>query len=200
MATLCSKGTLKCIVGLGNPGSRYADTRHNVGFWLVDAIANRYQARFKAEAKYKGELAVANTPSGEVRLLKPQTFMNLSGSAVAPLLNFYKIEPAQTLIVYDELDLPPGTVRLKKAGGHGGHNGLRDIVQQTGSKEFLRLRIGIGHPGHSDQVSSYVLGKPPSDERRVLEDVIDISLAEIDAIIDGDIEPVMKRLHTKIKE
>jgi len=189
---------LECIVGLGNPGSRYVDTRHNAGFWLLDAIAQRYQTSFREESKFKGELAVAKTPLGDVRLLKPHTFMNVSGSAVAPLLNFYKIDPAKTLIIYDELDLPPGTVRLKKGGGHGGHNGLRDIVQSTGSKEFLRLRIGIGHPDHSDQVSSYVLGKPSPDDRRLLDEVIDKSLAEIEAIIGGDTEAVMKRLHTKV--
>lgn len=194
------EGTLQCIVGLGNPGPRYIHTRHNVGFWLLDAIADRYQARFREESRFKSELALAKTPSGDIRLLKPQTFMNNSGSAVASLLHFYKIEPAQTLIIYDDLDLPPGTVRLKKGGGHGGHNGLRDIVQQVGNKEFLRLRIGIGHPGSADQVSGYVLSKPSPDDRRLLEDVINKSLAEIESIIDGDLDAVMKRLHTKIKE
>lgn len=191
--------TLKCIVGLGNPGPRYTDTRHNVGFWLLDEIARRYQANFKEESKYKGELALANTPSGDVRLLKPLTFMNNSGASVAPLIRFYKIEPANTLVIYDDLDLPVGTVRLKKGGGHGGHNGLRDIVQQSGSKDFLRLRLGIGHPGHADQVSSYVLGKPSPDDKRLLDEVIDKSLAEMQAIIDGDIEAVMKTLHTKAR-
>ena len=191
--------TLKCIVGLGNPGPRYTDTRHNVGFWLLDEIARRYHANFKEESKYKGELALANTPSGDVRLLKPLTFMNNSGASVAPLIRFYKIEPANTLVIYDDLDLPVGTVRLKKGGGHGGHNGLRDIVQQSGSKDFLRLRLGIGHPGHADQVSSYVLGKPSPDDKRLLDEVIDKSLAEMQAIIDGDIEAVMKTLHTKAR-
>ncbi|NOX27838.1 MAG: aminoacyl-tRNA hydrolase [Gammaproteobacteria bacterium] len=188
---------IACIVGLGNPGPRYLETRHNAGFWLLDAIARRYQANFREESKFKGELALANTPAGDVRLLKPQTFMNDSGGSVAPLLNFYKIEPAQTLVIYDELDLPPGTVRLKSGGGHGGHNGLRDICQSTGSKAFLRLRIGIGHPGHSSQVSSYVLSKPSPDDKRLLDDVLDKSLAEIEAIIEGEFEAVMKRLHTK---
>ena len=192
--------TLKCIVGLGNPGPRYTHTRHNVGFWLVDAIARHYHTSFKEEPKYKGELALAKTSQGDVRLLKPLTFMNDSGSAVAPLLRFYKIEPANTLIIYDELDLPVGTVRLKNGGGHGGHNGLRSIVQQMGSKDFLRLRVGIGHPGQADMVSSYVLGKPSPDDKKALDSVIEKSLAEIPAIIDGEIEAVMKRLHTKAKE
>lgn len=200
MATLSPKDTLQCIVGLGNPGPRYIDTRHNAGFCLIDAIAHRYQASFKEEPKFKGELALVNTPSGDVRLLKPLTFMNNSGAAVAPLLHFYKIAPANTLIIYDDLDLPVGAVRLKKGGGHGGHNGLRSIVQHSGSKDFLRLRIGIGHPGSADQVSSYVLGRPSPDDKRLLAEVIDQSLAEMPAIIAGDIDAVMQRLHTKAKE
>lgn len=189
--------TVQCIVGLGNPGPRYVDTRHNVGFWWVDAIARRYQAAFRAESKFKGEWALVDTAAGAVRLLKPQTFMNVSGEAVVQLLQFYKIPIQQLLVAHDELDLPAGVVRLKRGGGHGGHNGLRSIIQQTGSKEFWRLRIGIGHPGNADQVSDYVLSKPPAAERGLLDDAIARALAELDPIVRGDFEKVMQRLHTK---
>ncbi len=190
---------LKCIVGLGNPGSRYAETRHNVGFRVVDAIAHRYQTRFVDEPKYKGEVALANTENGDVRLLKPMKFMNASGESVVAFLRFYKIAPENTLIIHDELDLAAGSARLKFGGGHGGHNGLRDIFEKTGSKSFLRLRLGIGHPGHADEVSSYVLGKPSPEDKSLIEEAIDRALNEITHLINGNVEAVMKILHTEAK-
>ena len=190
---------LKCIVGLGNPGPRYDGTRHNVGFSVVDAIAARYHVSFVSEPKYKGALAIAKTDSGDVRLLKPMKYMNTSGEAVAPLMRFYKIAPENVLIVHDELDLPAGSVRLKFGGGHGGHNGLRDIFEKTGSKSFLRLRIGIGHPGAAGDVSSYVLGKPSPEEKNLIAEAIDKAMNEITCLVNGDIEAVMKILHTEAK-
>ena len=148
---------LRLIVGLGNPGADYDKTRHNVGFWLLDSLARRYGGVFRREAKFHGEACQVSVDGHPLWLLKPQTFMNRSGASVIALARFYKLVPEAILVVHDELDLPPGAVRLKRGGGHGGHNGLRDIIQQLGSREFLRLRLGIGHPGDSRAVINYVL-------------------------------------------
>lgn len=188
---------IQLIVGLGNPGQQYEKTRHNAGFWFVDAIARTHGISLKNESKFHGEAAKGFIDGQEVWLLKPMTFMNKSGQGIAALARFYKIDAENILIAHDELDLPPGTVRLKKGGGHGGHNGLRDTVAQLGSKEFQRLRLGIGHPGHSSQVSGYVLGKAPSDEQIEIERAVDKALDELSLILSGDLQKAMNRLHSQ---
>lgn len=186
----------KLIVGLGNPGSKYEETRHNAGFFLLDEIARRFDASFTAEKKFQGDVARAFIGAHDVRLLKPTTFMNLSGESVQALASFYRIEPGQILVAHDELDLPPGTVRLKKGGGHGGHNGLRDIIKHIG-KEFWRVRLGIGHPGSASQVVSFVLKRAPRSEADLLTGSIDEVLAEFPAVVSGDVEKAMQSLHRK---
>lgn len=186
---------IQLIVGLGNPGLQYEKTRHNAGFWFVDAIARAHGISLKSESKFHGETGKGFIDGNEVWLLKPMTFMNKSGQGIAALANFYKIDAENILIAHDELDLPPGTVRLKKGGGHGGHNGLRDTVAQLGSKEFQRLRLGIGHPGHASQVSGYVLGKAPADEQIEIERAVDKALDELSLILSGDLQKAMNRLH-----
>lgn len=188
---------LRLIVGLGNPGARYADTRHNAGFQFIDAVARREGVVLAANRQYNGEVAEIGFGAQRLWLLKPATFMNLSGQAVAPLARFFRIAPEEILVAHDELDLAPGTVRLKKGGGHGGHNGLRDIVARLGSSDFLRLRVGIGHPGHKDAVLGYVLQRAPQAEREAVEDAIGRVEALMPRLIDGDIQAVMNELHRR---
>ena len=188
---------LRLIVGLGNPGARYAGTRHNAGFQFLDALAQREGVVLSASRQFNGELGEFGFGDKRVRLLKPTTFMNLSGQAVAPLAHFYRIAPEEILVAHDELDLPPGTVRLKKGGGHGGHNGLRDIVARLGSNDFLRLRIGIGHPGHKDAVLGYVLQRAPQAEREAVEDAIGRVEALMPSLIEGDVPAVMNELNRR---
>lgn len=165
---------IKLIVGLANPGTKYESTRHNAGEWLINELARRYNVSLKDEAKYFGKVAKINTPQGEVRLLVPTTFMNLSGKSVGALANFFRIKPEEILVAHDELDLPPGVAKIKQGGGHGGHNGLKDIVACLGNNNnFYRLRIGIGHPGHKDLVAGYVLGTPSPADQSLLNSVID---------------------------
>lgn len=164
---------IKLIVGLANTGAKYEETRHNAGEWLVNEIAQRYNVILKEEQKYFGKVAKINTPQGEVRLLVPTTFMNSSGKAVGALANFFHIKPEEILVAHDELDLPTGVVKLKQSGGHGGHNGLKDIITALGSKEFYRVRIGIGRPVHKEIVASYVLGKPSPSEQILLNNAVD---------------------------
>ncbi|BBF15663.1 aminoacyl-tRNA hydrolase [Haemophilus influenzae] len=165
---------IKLIVGLGNPGDKYTDTRHNAGEWLIERLARRFNVSLNPESKFFGKTARTLVNGKEVRLLVPTTFMNLSGKAVGALASFYRIKPEEILVIHDELDLPPGTAKLKQGGGHGGHNGLKDIVAQLGNKNnFYRLRIGIGHPGHRDLVAGYVLNKPSPADRNALEKVLD---------------------------
>jgi len=191
--------SITLIIGLGNPGDKYAKTRHNVGFWFIDELANHYGASFKAETKFSGEVAKVNieglSGNHSVWLLKPSTFMNRSGLAAHQISSFYKIPVDQVLVAYDELDLPVGTVRLKVGGGHGGHNGLRDLHAQI-SKEYTRLRFGIGHPGDSRKVADYVLSRPSQDDEISIQNAIDKSIAEIDKIISGDTQKAMNTLHT----
>jgi len=163
--------SVKAVVGLGNPGARYAPTLHNAGFWLVDELARRHGGRFSGQRRLHGEAARMALASREVMLFKPTTFMNESGRAVQALVSFYKLAPQQVLVAHDDLDLPPGTARFKEGGGHGGHNGLRDITQHIGP-DFRRLRIGIGHPGHRDAVLHYVLLKPAPGHRELIDDAI----------------------------
>lgn len=192
-----SENTIQIIAGLGNPGNDYEKTRHNVGFWFIDQLVSQHNLTLKNESKFSGEVAKFNAPSGNVWLIKPTTFMNRSGQSIARLAQFYKIKPEQILVVHDELDLSPGTVRLKKGGGHGGHNGLRDSIGQLGSKDFYRLRLGIGHPGSKERVVGFVLGKTPQSEKILIESAIDKALTSIDQILQGNMQKAMNQLHAK---
>jgi PTH1 family peptidyl-tRNA hydrolase len=187
---------IRLIVGLGNPGREYAETRHNAGFWLLDALANKFSAKFSMESKYFGEVAKLRHADQDIFLLKPQTFMNLSGKSVAALANFYKIKPEEILVVHDELDFKPGVSKLKQGGGNGGHNGLKDIDRVCG-KNYWRLRIGIGHPGDAAKVVGYVLNKPLLDEQIEIERNIDKILTIRDELLNGDFATAQKILHTK---
>ena len=184
------------IAGLGNPGADYAATRHNAGFWFVDALAAAHGASLRAEAKFHGELGRAAVGGRDVWLLKPTTFMNHSGQAVAAVARYYKLAPEQILVAHDDLDLPVGTARLKRGGGHGGHNGLRDIINHLGSRDFLRLRLGIHHPGDSKAVVDYVLGRPSAADREAIEDAIARALDVMPLVVSGDLERAMNRLHS----
>ena len=187
---------VQLIVGLGNPGAKYEQTRHNVGFVFVDEVARSKGASWKMESKFHGEVCKLSVSGEDVWLLKPNTFMNLSGQAVAALARFYKITPESVLVVHDELDISPGQIRLKQSGGHGGHNGLRDIIAQLGSRDFYRLRLGIGHPGESRDVSNYVLGKASTDDQKHTDSAIDEALRTLPQIIEGELQPAMKHLHS----
>lgn len=187
---------VRLIVGLGNPGRDYARTRHNAGFWWVARCAENLQLVLKLESRFFG-VAGRSTTGAEINLLMPQSFMNLSGKSVVALASYYKIAVAEILVVHDDLDLSPGTARLKQGGGHGGHNGLKDIVAQLGSAQFWRLRLGIGHPGHKDEVANYVLNPPPTDESDLIELSIIQSLGVLPEIIRGDFAAAMLKLHTK---
>ncbi len=188
---------IRLIVGLGNPGREYEATRHNVGFWWVDELADRAGLNFKNEAKFHGLAARGLVEGRELALLKPQTFMNLSGRSVGALAQFYKVVPAQILVVHDELDLQPGIARLKLGGSHGGHNGLKDIIAQLGSKEFWRLRLGIGHPGDRAQVSNFVLGHPRDAERELMLEALHQSMQVLPQVLDGKMEAAMLKLHSR---
>jgi PTH1 family peptidyl-tRNA hydrolase len=187
---------LKLIVGLGNPGPEYAATRHNAGQWFVEALAHKYGIRLNHEPKYSGLVGRGTVQGEDIRLLIPTTFMNLSGNSVGALALFFKIMPDEILVAHDELDLLPGTVRLKTGGGHGGHNGLRDIVRALASNTgFHRLRIGIGHPGTAKDVSNFVLGKAPSSEQALIERAVDEAVSLSDDIINGKIALAMNKLN-----
>jgi PTH1 family peptidyl-tRNA hydrolase len=186
------------IVGLGNPGTKYEATRHNIGFWFVDELGRQAGgSELKEDKKFHSEIGKMHLGNQAVWLLKPQTFMNNSGRAVQALMSYYSIKPEQILVVHDELDLEPGVARLKATGGHGGHNGLRDIISCVG-KDFNRLRLGIGHPGHRDQVLNYVLGKPGKDEQNLLDESIARSCDVAPDIAAGKSEQAMNQLHTKL--
>ncbi len=188
---------LRLIIGLGNPGPEHARTRHNAGFWFVDALAQQAGARFGLDAKLFGETAKVEIAGRSLWLLKPATYMNLSGKAVTAALRFWKIEPEQLLLVHDELDLPPGVARLKFDGGHGGQNGVRDTMRLLGHGRFHRLRIGIGHPGHKDRVTPWLLkGGPDKDDEILIGRAIDDAIAVLPLAVAGDFNEAMKRLHT----
>lgn len=188
---------LELIVGLGNPGPEHLRDRHNVGFWFADALAQRAEANFAFDAKLHGDCCQVQVDGERVRLLKPATFMNRSGQSVAAALRYYRIEPEQCLVVHDDLDLAPGTTRLKFDGGHGGQNGLRDIFAHLGHGRFHRLRIGIGHPGHKDRVTPWVLGRPSAQDEQALLDAISSGLDLLPLLMAGEFNEAMKRLHTK---
>lgn len=188
---------IQLIVGLGNPGPEYEDTRHNAGFWWMDALARQQGLGWHHERAYFSEMA--NTAHGgrKLWLMKPQTFMNRSGQAVGTLARFFKLKPEQILVVHDELDLEPGQVKLKKGGGHAGHNGLRDIHAQLGSADYWRLRLGIGHPGNKAEVVHWVLKKPSLDHRIAIDQAIAHSLKAVPALLDGHMQDATKDIHTR---
>lgn len=187
---------IKLIVGLTNPGAKYEGTRHNAGEWLVNELARMYNASLKEEVKYFGKVAKINTAQGEVRLLVPTTFMNLSGKAVGALANFYRIKPEEILVAHDELDLPPGVAKIKQGGGHGGHNGLKDIIASLGNNNnFYRVRIGIGHPGHKDLVANYVLGKPAPQDQEKIDAAVDEASRCVEVLFKEGIVKATNRLN-----
>jgi PTH1 family peptidyl-tRNA hydrolase len=188
---------VQLVAGLGNPGNKYARTRHNAGFWFVDELAQRCNVHFRADGKYHSEVARCTLAGHDLRLQKPLEFMNCSGRPVAALAGFFQIPRQAILVVHDELDLPVGTVRLKKDGGHGGHNGLRDLITHLGGNDFLRLRIGIGHPGHKDDVTNHVLQPASSADREQIERAIEAAIAVLPELVAGRIEAAMKTLHTE---
>ena len=188
---------IKAIVGLGNPGPKYSQTRHNAGFWFVEELARAQAIGFSAEKKFHGETAKLEVAGNNVWLLKPGTFMNASGLSVKSLLSFYRIEPQNILVVHDEIDLPAGEIKIKSGGGHGGHNGLRDIINQLGSKDFLRLRVGVGHPGSKDQVVDYVLQKASKDDKIDIDVAMDSALKVMPDLLSGNLEQAMQSLHSK---
>ncbi len=192
---------ISLIVGLGNPGYEYQNTRHNAGVWFLQALARQFNVSFTEQAKFFGITARATIAGHSVHLLAPMTFMNLSGKSVAALAQFFKISTEAILVAHDELDLLPGTVRLKQGGGSGGHNGLKDLIRALGNQNnFQRLRLGIGHPGQTSAVSNYVLGTPPSSEKQRIEAAIEMALPEIPAIIRGETQAVMNRLNREREE
>ena len=187
---------IKLIVGLANPGAKYEGTRHNAGEWLVNELTRMYNTSLKEEAKYFGKVAKINTAQGEVRLLVPTTFMNLSGKAVGALANFYRIKPEEILVAHDELDLPPGVAKIKQGGGHGGHNGLKDIIASLGNNNnFYRVRIGIGHPGHKDLVANYVLGKPAPQDQEKINSAVDEASRCVEVLFKDGIVKATNRLN-----
>ncbi len=187
---------LRLIVGLGNPGPEHARTRHNAGFRFADALAEKAGARFGLDSKLFGEIAKIDIAGHALWLLKPSTFMNLSGKSVTAALRYWKIEPQETLLAHDDLDLAPGVARLKFDGGHGGQNGIRDTMQLLGHGQFHRLRIGIGHPGHRDKVTPWVLGRASAGDDVEIARAIDAAIAVLPLAVAGDFNEAMKRLHT----
>ncbi len=187
---------MRLLVGLGNPGREYEATRHNAGFWFVDAVARDHGAQLRTEPRFHGLAAKVSRGGHECWLLEPSTFMNDSGRAVAALARFYRIEPAEILVVHDELDLPPGGVKLKRGGGAAGHNGLKSIISHLG-QDFWRLRLGIGHPGDREQVIHYVLEKARREEQELIDQALDRALAVWPELLEGRTEAAMLKLHTK---
>ncbi|MGM0482115.1 MAG: aminoacyl-tRNA hydrolase [Pseudomonadota bacterium] len=187
---------IKLLVGLGNPGSEYQKTRHNAGFWLVEDFCRRHGVTLAPDNKSKALLGRYQSANQDLRILLPQAFMNRSGFSVASIANFYKIPASQILVAYDELDLAPGVAKFKTGGGAGGHNGIKDIIAQIGQQDFLRLRIGIGHPGHKSRVTGFVLGKAPAAEQQLIDDCIDEASRSIDTLLTEGWGPALQRLHS----
>ena len=189
--------TIQLVVGLGNPGPEYTKTRHNAGVWFVEELASRYNISLRPEKKYSGLYGKGLIGNEVVHLLIPTTFMNRSGQSVAPLANFFRIPVDNILVAHDELDMEPGVCKIKKGGGHGGHNGLRDIISRmANNKEFYRLRIGIGHPGHRDRVTGHVLGKAPAIDQEKIDQAIDEASRCIDIWQKDDLKKAQNRLHS----
>ena len=188
---------LKLIAGLGNPGADYTATRHNAGFWFLERLAAAHQVRFAPEKKFFGELARINTPALDCLLLKPTTFMNNSGRALHAVAGYYRIELPRILVVHDEIDLDAGVIRLKKGGGHGGHKGLIDISEKLGGSDYLRLRIGVSHPGDKSRVLAHVLGRPERDDTTRIEQALQSGLEVMPLLFAGELEQAMHRLHSQ---
>ncbi|MDH3333674.1 MAG: aminoacyl-tRNA hydrolase [Gammaproteobacteria bacterium] len=187
---------IRIIAGLGNPGEKYERTLHNAGFWFVDALARKYGGSFRYEKKFDAEYCRINLHGEDVWLVKPQGYMNESGRPIRGVLDYYRLTLAELLVAHDEIDLPPGTTRLKQGGGHGGHNGLRDIIRHCGA-EFLRLRLGVGHPGEKDMVTNYVLKRGSGETEDAIQRDIDDAMGVMPELVDGEVNAAMKKLHTK---
>ncbi|CAM3755353.1 aminoacyl-tRNA hydrolase [Parendozoicomonas haliclonae] len=195
--TKAANASIELIVGLGNPGREYEETRHNAGVWFIEELARACGATLQPEKKFHGLTARISLHGKDIRLLYPTTFMNKSGLAVAAIANFYRISPEQILVAHDELDIPVGTARLKQGGGHGGHNGLRDIISSLGNnKNFHRLRIGIDHPGNAKLVSGYVLSKPSIEDRRKINEAVDEATYVMPELLNGSMAKAIQQLHT----
>ncbi|MGV6826256.1 MAG: aminoacyl-tRNA hydrolase [bacterium] len=190
------KSGIRCIVGLGNPGPRYHDTRHNAGFWFVDQIAREFFADLRPDNKFFGDTASIDLHGSKCWLLKPTVYMNRSGQSVSAICNYFDISPDELLIAHDELDLPPGTVKFKTGGGHGGHNGLRDICAALGDKNFHRLRIGVGHPGHKDMVVDYVLNRASKTDQEQIDSAIERAAKHTEDLAKGRFQAMMNALHS----
>ncbi len=188
---------LSLIAGLGNPEEKHARTLHNVGFWFVDALARKLGGDFSYEKKFDTELCRVTLHAADIWLVKPQSYMNLSGGPIRGVLDYYRLRPEQLLVAHDEIDLPPGIVRLKKGGGHGGHNGIRDVVQHCGA-DFMRLRLGVGHPGDKTQVTNYVLKRGSGEVEAAIEKNIDEAIDVLEVLLDDGLDAAMKKLHTKV--
>ncbi|EGV31835.1 Peptidyl-tRNA hydrolase [Thiorhodococcus drewsii AZ1] len=188
---------IRLIVGLGNPGAQYEATRHNVGFWFVDALAEGFRESFRTESKFHGDLCRVTLAGSDVRLLKPMTYMNRSGQSIAAVARYFDILPEQILVAHDELDLPVGALRLKQGGGHAGHNGLRDTISALGTRDFWRLRIGIAHPGDRTLVTGYVLGHPSREDAASIRDVLIDADRRLPDLVDGKFQLAMNALHSQ---
>ncbi len=187
---------IRIIAGLGNPEEQHERTLHNAGFWFVDALAQKYGGQFRYDKKFDADYCRINLHGDDVWLVKPQSFMNLSGGPIRGVLDYYQLNVSELLVAHDEIDLPPGTVRLKLGGGHGGHNGLRDIIRHCG-RDFVRLRLGVGHPGDKNKVTNYVLKRASKDTEAALEKNIDEAIDVMPLLIDEGLNAAMKKLHTK---
>jgi len=187
---------MRLIVGLGNPGKAYEQTRHNAGFWFVETLAHQCNVTFAQEKRFQGEATRCQNGGVDYRLFKPMAYMNRSGQPVAAIMRFFDIPLDAILVAHDDLDLPPGVARLKRGGGHGGHNGLRDLISHFGTNEFFRLRLGIGHPGHRDQVSDYVLSGASKADRQAIDAAVQASLAVMPQVLTGEMERAMHALHS----
>ena len=187
---------LSIIAGLGNPDDKYEKTLHNAGFWYVDALAGKYGGEFRHEKKFDAEVGRIDIDGVEIWLLKPQSYMNLSGGPVRAALDYYRLAVTQLLVAHDDIDLPPGTVRLKQGGGHGGHNGIRDVIRHC-SADFMRLRLGVGHPGQKDEVTGHVLQRAAADVEAAVEKNIDEAIAVLPLLLGDGLNAAMKKLHTR---
>lgn len=187
---------LSIIAGLGNPDDKYEKTLHNAGFWFVDTLAEKSGAAFRYDKKFDADLCRIDLGGHELWLLKPQSYMNLSGGPVRAALDYYRVPASQLLVAHDEIDLPPGTVRLKQGGGHGGHNGIRDVIRHCGA-DFMRLRLGVGHPGQKEQVTGHVLQRAPAEVEAAVAQNIDAAIAVLPLLIDAGLSAAMKQLHTR---
>lgn len=188
--------SIRIIAGLGNPEDKYERTLHNAGFWFVDALARKYGGSFRYEKKFDADYCKINLHGSDIWLVKPQSYMNLSGGPIRAVIDYYRLEVSELLVAHDEIDLPSGTTRLKKGGGHGGHNGLRDIIQHCGA-EFVRLRLGVGHPGEKSRVTNYVLKRGSADVERAIEDDIDAAMDVMPLLIEDGLNAATKKLHTR---